>query len=63
VNPKCPFCGAEALVAEIHTYFYDVPLSENGYCYSEGEVSCDEIINIKCKNCGKQVPIEHYLND
>jgi hypothetical protein len=52
LNPICPECKTENLVAFVTATYKNVPLSKDGYDMSGGKFMDGEINAIECTECG-----------
>ena len=56
----CPFCG-DILHAEVEQTWNQIPLYEDGFDPSEGELVASEVISVHCPRCGWTGDAQYYI--
>ena len=57
----CPFCG-DILHAEVEQTWNQVPLYEDGFDPSEGELVASEVVSVHCPGCGWTGDAQYYVS-
>jgi len=60
LNPECPFCGKEELVAVVDVIYCRVPLGSDGYSAWDGSIVETSVYEVACNACKRIVRLEHY---
>lgn len=61
-NADCPFCEVEgSLVAKVRAVYLDVPLSEDGYSFTDVESDEEGVEEVTCSECNADVGYHHFL--